>query len=92
MGLPEVFYGGNNLIITNKDSNILLHFNCIDSLSYSSYNKRKAFLQEKGSDLFKHEVDDQMKVLMLQQSGLTDEEKNLNTIDIIPAECKVAQA
>jgi hypothetical protein len=58
MGLPEVVFGGNNLIVTNKDSNICLHFNALDSLSYSSYNKRKAFLQEKGSDLFNHEIDD----------------------------------
>lgn len=64
MGLPEVVFGGNHLIISNKDSNICLHFNSIDSLSYSSYGKRKAFLHEKGTDLFTHEIDDDMKKLM----------------------------
>jgi hypothetical protein len=40
MGLPEVFYGSNHLIIVNKDQNVLLDFNAVDSLSYSGYSKR----------------------------------------------------
>ena len=40
MGLPEVFYGANHLLITNKEKNFMLDFNSIDSLSYSGYAKR----------------------------------------------------
>lgn len=43
MGLPEVFYGSNHFFVANKDLNILLDFNSVDSLSYSGYDKRKAF-------------------------------------------------
>jgi hypothetical protein len=40
MGLPEVFYGFNHFIIANKSNDVLLHFNAIDSLSYSGFEKR----------------------------------------------------
>jgi hypothetical protein len=46
MGLPEVFFGFNNFIVVNKEHNILLTFNAVDSLSYSGYEKRKQFLTE----------------------------------------------
>ena len=56
MGLPEVFYGFNHLYISNKDLNILLDFNAIDSLSLSGYDKRKQFLNPKsGVNMFQEE-------------------------------------
>jgi len=36
-GLPEVFYGSNHFYIANKELNILLHYNAIDSLSFSGF-------------------------------------------------------
>jgi hypothetical protein len=45
MGLPSVFFGLNHFYVSNKDFNVLLDFNSIDSLSYSGYEKRKAFLR-----------------------------------------------
>ena len=48
MGLPEVFYGNNNLIITHKNSNIILRFCAVDSLSYSGFDKRRVFLRTDG--------------------------------------------
>ena len=53
-GLPEVFYGSNHLYIANKELNILLDFNAIDSLSFSGFEKRKSFLNPtSGKNLFK---------------------------------------
>ena len=49
MGLPEVFFGFNNFIIANKEHNILLSFNAVDSLSYSGFEKRKQFLTEEAT-------------------------------------------
>jgi len=43
MGLPSVFYGFNHFFVSNKEHNVLLDFNAIDSLSYSGYEKRKQF-------------------------------------------------
>ena len=43
MGLPEVFFGFNHFIISNKKHNIMLDFNAVDSLSYSGYEKRKLY-------------------------------------------------
>lgn len=55
-GLPEVFYGSNHLYIANKELNILLDFNSIDSLSFSGYEKRKSFLNPtSGKNLYKEE-------------------------------------
>ena len=52
MGLPEVFYGSNHLYVSNKEHNILLHFNAVDSLSYSGYAKRAQFLHPQGKNEF----------------------------------------
>ena len=51
MGLPEVFYGFNHLYISNKEHNILLDFNSVDSLSYSGFHKREQFLNPEGKNL-----------------------------------------
>lgn len=51
MELPEVVFGNNHLLIANKESNLLLHFNAADSLSYAGFEKRRIFLQEKGVNL-----------------------------------------
>lgn len=52
-GLPEVLYGSNHLFIANKDLNILLHYNAIDSLSFSGFQKRTSFLNPTtGKDLY----------------------------------------
>ena len=48
MGLPDVFFGSNNLIITHKNSNLMIRVCAVDSLSYSSFNKRSAFLKKDG--------------------------------------------
>lgn len=55
MGLPEVFYGFNHLYVGNKDLNIILDFNAIDSLSFSGYEKRKQFLSPNGFNYFEDE-------------------------------------
>jgi hypothetical protein len=52
MGLPEVFYGSNHLYISNKEHNILLDFNAVDSLSYSGFAKRTEFLHANGRNEF----------------------------------------
>ena len=52
MGLPEVFYGSNHLFISNKEHNILLDYNAVDSLSYSGYAKRAQFLHANGKNEF----------------------------------------
>ena len=57
MGLPEVFYGSNHLFVSNKEHNILLDFNAVDSLSYSGYAKRGEFLNKSGRNDF-GEADD----------------------------------
>lgn len=51
MTLPEVVFGNNHLLIAHKDSNVLLHFNASDSLSYSGFEKRRMFLREGGVNL-----------------------------------------
>lgn len=51
MNLPEVVFGNNHLIIAHKDSNVLLHFNAPDSLSYSGFEKRRIFLKQGGKNL-----------------------------------------
>ena len=56
-GLPEVFYGSNHLYIANKELNVVLDFNSIDSLSFSGFNKRKTFLNpQSGKNLYKEPV------------------------------------
>ena len=45
MGLPSVFYGFNHFYICNKEHNVLLDFNAIDSLSYSGFEKQKLFVK-----------------------------------------------
>jgi hypothetical protein len=51
MGLPEVFYGANHLLVANKEHNILLDFNAVDSLSFSGFEKRVQFLHpQNGKD------------------------------------------
>lgn len=100
MGLPEVFYGSNHLYISNKEHNIVLDFNAIDSLSYSGFNKREQFLHPDGKNHFTKpektddaaEITDGLDKLMLEQSGLTSGEKDLNLIDVIPASIRVEQA
>ena len=85
MGLPEVYYGFNHFYLANKEHNILLDFNPLDSLSFSGFTKREKFLV---SDEEKKEEVDQLAAnlekLMLDNSGLSGEEKVLNTIDLVP--------
>lgn len=94
MGLPEVFYGSNHLLIANKEHNVLLDFNAADSLSYSGYSKRVQFLNPtSGKNLSDEEekksegVDEltaNLEKLVLENSGLTEDEKAFNYIDIVP--------
>ena len=83
MGLPSVFYGFKHFYVSNKEHNILLDFNSIDSLSYSGYEKRKEFLknheESKSDDLV-----NEMGALMLEHSGLAKHEKILNLVDVNP--------
>lgn len=105
MGLPEVFYGFNHLYIANKEHNILLDFNAVDSLSFSGFEKRRQFFHPNGVDLFKkekkegneeeagaEEITEGLEKLVLGQSGLSEAEKALNYIDVIPAAVQVAMA
>lgn len=92
MGLPEVFYGFNHLFVANKELNVLLDFNPLDSLSYSGFAKRERFL---ASEEKKQEVDqlsENLEKLMLDNSGLSFDEKDLNTIDLVPKQVQVQQA
>ena len=115
-GLPEVFYGSNHFYIANKELNILLHYNAIDSLSFSGFQKRKSFLNpETGKNLYVEKVKDKVETaegqaegaddadatkeitenldkLLLEQSSLSDSEKALNTIDVVPPMVQVAMA
>lgn len=50
MGLPSVFYGFNHLYIASPEHNVCLDFNSIDSLSYSSFQKRRLFTQQPDLD------------------------------------------
>lgn len=91
--------------------NIVLDFNSIDSLSFSGFEKRKAFLNpESGKNQYKEpekkveegkedekqdeaqvkELEKGMADMMLEVSGLTTEEKSINTIDFIPEIIQVA--
>lgn len=102
MGLPEVFYGSNHLLIANKEHNILLDFNAADSLSYSGFEKRSQFLNPKsGKNLTEEEekksedVNDlaaNLEKLVLENSGLSSDEKDFNLIDVIPKIVQVQQA
>ena len=101
MGLPEVFYGQNHLFIANKEYNILLDFNAVDSLSYSGYDKRSIFFDKDGGlDEFEappkpEEVEKlaaDLEKLVLSNSSLDDEEKSLNLININPKVVQVMQA
>ena len=70
-GLPEVFYGSNHLYIANKELNVLLDFNAIDSLSFAGFEKRKSFLQaETGMNLYVEPVKDKPAD---QQEAVTDD-------------------
>jgi hypothetical protein len=94
MGLPEVFYGSNHLIIANKEHNILLDFNAVDSLSYSGFSKRTQFLNPAGKneEESKGEVEEltaNLEKLVLENSGLSEDEKKFNLIDIIPKSVQV---
>ena len=105
MGLPEVFFGFNHLIVANKQYNILLDFNAVDSLSYSGFEKRKLFLSpnavvEKAAESGpEEEKKDNVEALtaslskmMLDNSGLTEQENSLNLIDLIPVDVQVQMA
>lgn len=100
MGLPEVFYGFNHVYISSKEHNIVLDFNAIDSLSYSGFSKREQFLHKDGRNDFTKPADSDeaagitegLDKLMLEQSGLTQGEKDLNLVDVIPASIRVEQA
>ena len=102
MGLPEVFYGGNHLYIANKEHNILLDFNAVDSLSFSGFQKRDQFLNEETGKNYNEkeesktdEVDalaTNLEKLVLENSGLSQDEKSLNLIDVIPKNVLVQQA
>ena len=94
MGLPEVFYGSNHLIIANKEHNILLDFNAVDSLSYSGFSKRSQFLNPAGKneEESKGDVEEltaNLEKLVLENSGLSEDEKKFNLIDIIPKSVQV---
>jgi hypothetical protein len=95
MGLPEVFYGSNHLIIANKEHNILLDFNAVDSLSYSGFSKRSQFLNPdsgKNHEESKGDVEEltaNLEKLVLENSGLSVDEKKFNLIDIIPKSVQV---
>ena len=89
MGLPTVFYGFNHVYIANKQANIVIDFNTIDSLSYSSFQKQKLFSRDQST------VDPNLasvQTLVLENSGLSEKEKCLNLIDIIPEQVVVKQA
>jgi len=80
----------------------LLSFNAVDSLSYSGYEKRKQFLTEEAAkDLSKNEEEKQSDVemltanlakMLLENSGLTEDEKKLNLIDLVPENVQVKMA
>ena len=60
MDLPEVFYGQNYFFVANKQFNILLSFNAIHSLSFSSYENRNQFLNPKtGVNYFKANLENE---------------------------------
>ena len=84
MGLPEVYYGFNHLFLANKEHNILLDFNPLDSLSYSGFQKRDKFLASKEKTGAVDQLAANLEKLMLDNSGLCSEEKDLNTIDLVP--------
>lgn len=101
MGLPEVFYGFNHLYVSNKEHNVVLDFNAVDSLSYSGFDKREQFLDPAGrNDFVKpdatsttvEQVTADLGKLILEQSGLSESERSLNLVDIIPASIRVEQA
>lgn len=92
-GLPSVFYGNNHFYVSNKEHNILIDFNAIDSLSYSGFEKRKQFFRNKTEEV--KEEDDlvkSMEQLMLEHSRLSKDEMLLNLIDVIPKDIVVQQA
>ena len=91
-GLPSVFYGNNHFYVSNKDFNILLDFNAIDSLSYSGFEKRKQFLRNKTEEGKDDELVQSMEQLMLTHSGLSKNEMDLNLIDVNPKDIVVQQA
>ena len=80
----------------------MLSFNAVDSLSYSGYEKRKQFLTEEAAkDLSKNEEEKQSDVeqltanlakMLLENSGLTEDEKKLNLIDLVPENVQVKMA
>lgn len=82
MGLPSVFYGFNHFYISNDQHNVCLDFNTIDSLSYSGFQKQKLFKREPDSDIDENLAN--VETLMLENSGLSAKEKELNMIDLIP--------
>jgi len=98
MGLPEVFYGSNHLFVANKEHNIVLDFNAVDSLSYSGYSKRAQFLNPdsgKNEEEKKDGVEEltaNLEKLVLENSGLSEDEKKFNLIDVIPKNVQVQQA
>ncbi len=81
MSMPEVFYGFNRLYISNAASDILLEFSPVEALSLSAFAKREALSAQKGG------LESQMEAL-----HISEEEKSLNLIDLIPGKIEVKDA
>ena len=78
MGLPEVFYGNNHLYCVNAEHNFLFEICPIQSISLTSYAKRKAYLRDPNATQ--------------SQAAVNEDEKALNLIDVDFEEVEVKEA
>lgn len=46
MGLPEVFYGNNHLLLCKPNNNFMVEICAVDAVSFSSYAKRQECLRD----------------------------------------------
>ena len=78
MGLPEVFYGNNHLYCINAQHNFLFEICPIQSISLTSYAKRKAHLRDANTPP--------------AQAAVGEDEEALNLIDLITEDIEVKEA
>ncbi len=84
--IPDMFYGFSRLLVVNKKLDVLLDFNSIDMLNYSSYKERALHLYKDVKNFSDKEYYNNIdKIQINEQEVIT----NLNTVYFIPSEQKV---
>ena len=79
MGLPEVFYGNNYLLLTKPGADFLLEISAVDAISFASYAKRTECMRDSATQ-------------GTIEENKTGNEQLLNLIDTNPKNLKVRES